>query len=207
VLLDEGNKVLNGQFNPTTGDYEVLNINGQPPNPRNPTHFGRFKDRNGENTRVILDGGGLPAFTSLLGLGAYISVRDNNVGNNPTISPDWWAFIGTYPVTIPTSPGGTWQSDKTYPTGSLVNWVDHTWQSVRSSQGEQPGESDVNLTWKDRGPEGNTVDFGVWNAEVSYDTGNIVQGPPQTHGPGVIGLQKYGESNFFLLGIPAILGP
>jgi len=35
-------------------------INGDSPDPENPQHFDRYKDRNGENTRAILDGAGCP---------------------------------------------------------------------------------------------------------------------------------------------------
>jgi hypothetical protein len=37
------------------------NIDGAPPDPDNPQHFDRFTDRQGNTTRVILDGAGLPA--------------------------------------------------------------------------------------------------------------------------------------------------
>lgn len=70
VAMDEGNKVLNGEWNAATGAWTLLNINGAPPNKDNPTHFIRFKDKNGENTRVILNGQGEPyiaAGTSTIG--------------------------------------------------------------------------------------------------------------------------------------------
>lgn len=35
-------------------------INGEPPDKDNPSHFQRYKDRKGENQRVLLDGGGCP---------------------------------------------------------------------------------------------------------------------------------------------------
>ena len=52
----------------TTGTGWILdNINGSPPNPNNPQHFIRYKDRNGENSRVILDGYGQPAINKYPG--------------------------------------------------------------------------------------------------------------------------------------------
>lgn len=60
-LLDEGTKVLKGHWNRINGHYVLANIGGSTPDPTNPTHFNRFKDRNNENTRVILNGAGLPA--------------------------------------------------------------------------------------------------------------------------------------------------
>lgn len=60
-LLDEGTKVLHGHWNTTTGEWDLDNINGAAPDPNNPQHFDRYKDKNGENARVILDGTGKPA--------------------------------------------------------------------------------------------------------------------------------------------------
>lgn len=60
-LLDEGNKVLHGHWDKATGRWVLDDIAGAPPDPDNPQHFDRFKDRRGENSRVILDGHGLPA--------------------------------------------------------------------------------------------------------------------------------------------------
>lgn len=65
TLLDEGTKVLNGRWSEETGIWQVIPIpgfGGQPdPDKTNPQHFIRYKDRNGENSRVVLDGNGLPA--------------------------------------------------------------------------------------------------------------------------------------------------
>lgn len=45
----------------STGTGWMLDkIDGSPPDPTNPQHFDRFKDRNGENTRAILNGAGCP---------------------------------------------------------------------------------------------------------------------------------------------------
>ncbi len=70
-LTDEGTKVLHGHWAEDTGEYETLLIggggpggggfNGVEPDPDDPTHFDRYKDRNGENLRVLLNGAGLPA--------------------------------------------------------------------------------------------------------------------------------------------------
>lgn len=65
TLLDEGTKVLNGRWDEVSGIWQVIPIpgfGGQPdPDRDNPQHFIRYKDRRGENARVILDGKGLPA--------------------------------------------------------------------------------------------------------------------------------------------------
>lgn len=64
-LLDEGTKVLAGEWTETR-EYRTILVNGEEPDPNNPQHFQRYKDPNGENTRVILDGGGLPANSKII---------------------------------------------------------------------------------------------------------------------------------------------
>lgn len=63
-LLDEGTKVLHGHWRTTDGAWVLDPIGGFPPDPTNPQHFDRFKDRNGENCRVVLSGG-LPVGVSI----------------------------------------------------------------------------------------------------------------------------------------------
>jgi hypothetical protein len=60
-VLDEGTKILIGQWSKTDDSWVVATINGVSANPDNPMHFMRYKDRNCENTKIILDGSGLPA--------------------------------------------------------------------------------------------------------------------------------------------------
>lgn len=67
IVLDEGSKALDGKWNRLTGYYHLNNINGAPPDPFNPGHFVRFKDRNGENCRTLLNGRGLPAGVTVVG--------------------------------------------------------------------------------------------------------------------------------------------
>ena len=49
-----------------TNAWILDDIDGSPPDPDNPAHFDRYKDRNGENARVLLNGYGLPAETAVL---------------------------------------------------------------------------------------------------------------------------------------------
>jgi hypothetical protein len=60
LILDEGTKVLNGNWD-AAGNWQVHSIGGKPPDPLNPQHFKRFQDRVGNTCRVILNGMGLPA--------------------------------------------------------------------------------------------------------------------------------------------------
>jgi len=71
-LLDEGTKVLNGHWDEQTGAWVLDPVGesygGTPiwPDPDNPAHFIRYKDRRGENARVILNGAGLPAESTVV---------------------------------------------------------------------------------------------------------------------------------------------
>ena len=58
VALDEGTKVLNGHWE--SSGWTLDDIGGSPPDPENPGHFIRYKDRRGENSKIILDGQGKP---------------------------------------------------------------------------------------------------------------------------------------------------
>lgn len=75
-LLDEGNKCLYGEWAKNAADmanscridlpdagslWKLLCINSEPPDKDNPQHFIRYKDRNGEVGRCILNGKGEPA--------------------------------------------------------------------------------------------------------------------------------------------------
>jgi hypothetical protein len=59
-ILDEGTKVLNGEWVPGTDTWRLININGVVPDKNNPAHYCRYKDRFGNLTRVILDINGIP---------------------------------------------------------------------------------------------------------------------------------------------------
>lgn len=59
-ILDEGTKALKGKYDRITGVWTLIDIDGNPPDPTNPTHFVRFQDHNGNYARCILDGAGIP---------------------------------------------------------------------------------------------------------------------------------------------------
>ena len=64
TVRDEGTKALNGHWpsgDCDDGGWILDNVCGVAPDKDNPQHFNRYKDRNGENARVILDGDGEPA--------------------------------------------------------------------------------------------------------------------------------------------------
>jgi hypothetical protein len=79
TLLDEGTKALHGHWE---GDDWVLDlINGAEPDPDNPAHFDRYKDRNDENVRVMLNGAGLPTESAGQGFGTSTGTAVPTVGS------------------------------------------------------------------------------------------------------------------------------
>lgn len=66
-VLDEGQKVLNGDWDRATGYYALKDIApGIPPDRNDPSHFRRYTDRYGTPARAVLDGNGLPASSTIL---------------------------------------------------------------------------------------------------------------------------------------------
>ncbi len=70
VIYDEGTKVLDGKWNVDTGIWDTtlgprFGGTGIEPDFNNPSHFNRYKDMNGENTRVMLNCFGVPLNTTL----------------------------------------------------------------------------------------------------------------------------------------------
>lgn len=102
-LLDEGNKCLYGEWAKNTADmsngcridssdsgslWKLLCINGSPPDKNNPQHFIRYKDRNGEMGRCILNGRGEPA------------ALDPGTGTGTTgTAPPGYIYVEYYPET------------------------------------------------------------------------------------------------------------
>lgn len=206
MLLDEGTKVLHGHWNRATGAWTLDNINGVNPDPNNPQHFDRFKDRQGENTRVILNGAGLPA-----GVVADFPPADadnhwfvaiNNALNKPVTDTNFW---------VPQTGGSvTWNRNTTYQFGDVVwfdvNGVEEQFISIFENQ---EGFNNINL-FPDISPHAwfflpdGLTNKGVWNSTTFYAPGDRVKPASSVADtlPGAIPVQKYFESNFLLLGIP-----
>ena len=102
TILDEGTKVLNGHWAQTDADgtgtgtqgpgenvglWELDEIDGAEPDPNNQQHFIRYKDRNGENTRVILNGAGVPANGNIPGAPLGPGQSPSDPSWNPTGPP------------------------------------------------------------------------------------------------------------------------
>ncbi len=140
VLLDEGTKVLHGHWDPTTGNWVLDNIGGAAPDPSDPQHFDRYKDRAGENTRIILNGAGLPAGvaigTGVLGTGAIacydctttpLTLTMTGPGGTSSFSGDYVAYntlLGAGTLSIATDFSCYWSLTTGVVTVSAVYNVD-----------------------------------------------------------------------------------
>jgi hypothetical protein len=211
-LLDEGTKVLHGRWDTVSGNWLILDVGGSPPNNQNPQHFDRFKDRNGENTRVILNGFGLPSGVSFgTGTfhGTFVCTGLNVRGIPPTNVSSWIPCDGFAPA--------LWLDSINYVTGEAVNVPDDegtfsTYVALRNNFGHNPeaGGNDWQLVITGL-PSVGTNPFiarGLWSTSTTYNvsgaTLDVVTYSTVTskYGPGTIHVEKYNESDFLQLGIP-----
>lgn len=197
---DEGTKALSGRVNPSTGEYDLININGAAPSPNNPLHFVRYKDRRGENTRIFLNGFGIPAGIIVSGQGYFISIQNGNLNKPLTNSSFWIAYLGPVDGSDPLD----WELGKVYKKG----------EAVMISAEPDPADNGMYLatTSTDFYPPDTPGDWvhlstgynvtGTYNAATNYLLGDITQAQA---GSGRIHIEKFHESDFLLLGLPAIL--
>lgn len=200
VLLDEGRKCLNGHFDNATGNWILDNIAGAAPVRTNPLHYSQFKDRKGENCRVVLNGAGLPS-SVLVGLpqqaasyvvgdsvtyggNTYIAIV-NNINVNPATSfalpaadRKWLKQVGSL---------GDYQDTLNYVVGNLVTHDGDTFIANTDSPAGTPfGDNWTAL------PAG-VNDRGAWQGTVT---------PIPTGGAGYVYVTYYPGTNMALLGIP-----
>lgn len=201
VILDEGTKVLSGHWHQTTKLWEDDLIDGQPPNPRNPQHFIKFQDFNGNTTRVILDGNGRPYNPAL-------TSTTNGCSKCPSGSPRIWHVIFNDPSwegvvedeTLIYSSGCTWgNANMTLEFIPSPSPSDEIWRLTDLQTGwfwELHHES-----WSCMGPNLMTLSTDIPEDEapssVSVSLGLNI--------PGRRRIERYRESNFQDLNIPLIL--
>lgn len=204
LLLDEGTKVLNGHWNTTTGQWILDDIAGETPDRNNPQHFIQYKDRHGENCRVVLDGFGQPAgATTSHDENRYICIVDSVLGINPdgtsTLSdPDLWV--------IQTSGDQPYFEETFYERGNVVTYtpLEGEFEGVESTY--------IALALTDSAP---SLDDGTWfrlpngvnfrgtiALSVIYDIGDSVEEADVISTPGGIHVVNYAAANFLALGIP-----
>lgn len=183
--LDEGTKVLNGHWDKTTGAWTLDNIGGSAPSYQNPAHFVRYKDRNDENSKTILDGAGQPLSAKIMGVVENMDFHDtvsmtstahalsandriaivgirNNLGMraNLTSTDDFYGVSSVFTIAIVTDANNVVLQETLASLTDIANGYDTdnpgTWFKLN---GTQPGKRHI---------------------------------------------EKYNESNFLLLGIPTV---
>jgi hypothetical protein len=204
-ILDEGTKVLHGHWEELTGIYLLDAIGGFTPDENNPAHFDRFKDRAGENSRVILNGHGRPAGVLIGSTDRYISLADDNLGN-ALDNEDWWILVYG-----PTENIAEWVSGFEYIKGNLVTWKDVLHEDGVLYVALQdppelipPDDPLVANIWFPLIYPGEPNDRGDYDAGITYGIADLVRDVSAGKTTsGSIHLEKYDEADFLLLGIPA----
>ena len=222
-LLDEGTKVLNGYWDGDTGEWVLAPVGTEPPDPDipnpnrfNPTHFIRFKDRNGENAKVILNGRGEPYDP---GTGALTAVEPATGCGDALPTLTLGTNYGPLAIQAPIAhffgviAGGVSRrviitADADMLAAGAITVTLYSRQLVGGVGACTP------LTGVTTQVVGNkmyvdgvaTTEYmaigveGIADVELEY---NIeVFGMDDADAPGQIFVQKYGSSNFLLLGIP-----
>lgn len=235
-LLDEGTKVLNGHWDLLTAGtgsqgWILDNIDGEPPDPTNPEHFIRFKDRRGENAKVILNGSGKPA-DSMNGRPCIAGIVKMDPGSPIGAIPTGENVIGIYDggsgyISVPevfiygdgigakataTIGDGKVQSitvtdgGQHYFDPEIFNWPNGNLDEELIPP--PPSPDDIHDL-----PDPLLLDEEFAKVDVNLDKARkrdgkpappkvIVEGPG---GPGSIHVEFYSESDFLLLGIPLFL--
>lgn len=210
-ILDEGTKVLHGHWDKKTGNWIIDQVGGQPPNVLNPQHFDRFKDRNGENARVILNGFGLPAGVSFgTGTfhGTYVCISEAK-GIPPTDDEFWAPYDGSAP--------SLWNANTLYNRGDSVNVGDDeslysTYLALFPNANDDPTqESGAWMQIATGQPFAGSNPFnnrGAYSVSTVYNPADYVTYSTviNPYGPGTVHIEKYGEADFLALGIPTDLG-
>jgi hypothetical protein len=109
ILLDEGSKALNGHWDPSTGNWVLDDIGGQPPSRFNPSHFIRLYDLQGNPMHAVLDGQGKPITSAVYG--AISSASNTEPIVITTVNPHGLAtgnIVSISQVQLNTEANGIW---------------------------------------------------------------------------------------------------
>lgn len=202
------------------------NTTGIVPNAANPAHFIRYRDRNDNLARVVLDGFGKPIdsdlptvitcgecdegmaqywdVTGFTGDFALLNIRLEYVNSAPAIR------VSLNPEETWPSSTCRWQGDvNNDPNGALgrviLDFVDGSWKLAVANFPDLNG-----VVWEFNDPTWNCTGTNTLEAE---NVQNPVQGldleiaitSPERAEPGTVFVQVYNYSNFLLLGIPSTL--
>lgn len=211
-LLDEGTKVLSGQWDAATGAWLLVNIDGEKPNYLNPQHFIKFTDRLGNPTKVILNGAGLPAGVPLAGTSSTSVYYMCSTTSAMNIAPPNAAVWNAYSFNVKPPPTA-WSNAEAYQPGQVV---------FKDAIPLEPGDGPLYLCTVAVGPTldqpdvdgahwqivpvgpddlSQVADKGLYNSKTEYRAGDFVTAEEYT-GIGNLHVEYYNESDFTLLGVP-----
>lgn len=209
LILDEGTKVLHGEWNAETGDWDTIQINGEDPDPYNPAHFDKFVDRKGDPCKVVLNGAGLPAAKNAPGSSWVDNVAIPS-GPNPPGSDTSGGIV------VPTGLAGKvvrpkLPTDPSFVEGTVLRYVitakNETGETLPSAEISVTINSDgstVQLTWNSSpGASGYLIYRNATTGPLVFvkELGTGSSDPPE---PGTVYVSKYPNANLLLLGIPTI---
>lgn len=202
--LDEATKVLNGHWHQTTKLWIDDLVDGLPPDPKNPQHFIKFQDFNGNTTRTILDGFGRPYNPAL-------SATTNACSKCPSGAPRIWnltntdtSFQGDFkPQRLIWSSGCLWGNATL-----TLEWVEDFGKWVLTDTSDNTKWSATDAEWDCMGPnfmnQPLTIDLDL-DVHFNPDQPAGVMLAIGTPTPGVRHIERYRESNFYDLNVPLIL--
>lgn len=214
-ILDEGTKVLHGHWQTLSGTgtgaaaWVLDDIDGAPPDPNNPAHFDVFKDRNGENSRVLLNGAGVPAEVAGGVINKYVCVVDFTSDDPSDVAThDWIQLTGPFNDKL-------WTPTRSYVGGDTVTWYTDNGVGYFVALTDIPADPTAATNPNAGTPPsldplwyalpGTPDDQGIWDETYLYAGGQIVS-VYGSSAPGHIHIEKYDDADLItLLGLPTNL--
>jgi hypothetical protein len=184
------------------GGWILDDIDGSPPDPKNPSHFIRFTDPSGNLARVILNGEGIPFDAA-----TATSFVDDGFPNGTGAPPG----SNTSGVGVPSGLTATLLDRGALGPGDQYQWVvtattaagESTPSAASSTITTTADKAKVKLTWNlVTGAKG----YKIYRKKLTVDP-NFVFISKSSGGAeaGKIHVQKYDQGNLLLLGIPTVL--
>lgn len=204
VLLDEGTKVLKGHWDLTTEEWVLDEINGQDPNPKDPTHFMQMVDIKDNPIKIVLNGAGIPYKPFASNVGEYVDAGTQDYGESqPELESETDLIVAPSGLAVTEIDGGTLSTTSRYVVSAEDVFGNETLSSnIVTFTPSIPGSKSAKLTWN---VVSGAAKYRIYkNAPVLGDDffyyDSITNNPGNLPGRRVV--VKYPESNFLLLGIP-----
>lgn len=198
-LLDEGTKVLHGHWHPTTATWILDEIDGGNPHYDNPQHYIKYKDRRGENTKVILNGRGIPAGVAVPSSEVTV-VTNVQIDNHPGLQT---LNVAAQPLTATNLVIYLTDEDGSIGTGTItVKGKDSAGGTIREDF-DIGGFGSTSFTTAKKYKTITEIYLnGVVIAEPASEDRIEVKSSALTSTEGIIRVEKYFSADFLLLGIP-----